>query len=154
MPHSWSLGLETTETGDRKCHQMTALSVDHGSYASTGILTWHKLVWLYLPVPSAGGCFSACKWFIHWTGDYFFILLNLFLARGMLPGNFCLTFEEKTFHSQARHNLCCTCNNRSLKEYTGFTGIPGRLSTAHLLGQMTLFLRALMVLPHGCHHEC
>ena len=112
MPHSWSLGLGTTETGDRKCLQMTTLSVEHGSHASTGILTWHKLVWLHLPVPSADGCFSGCKWFIHWTSDYFFILLNLFLARGMLPGNFCLTFEEKTFHSQARHNLCCTCNNQ------------------------------------------
>ena len=106
MSHSWSMGLGTTGTGDRKCLQMTALSVEHGSHASTGILTWHKLV------PSADYCVSACKWFIHWTSDYFFILLNLFLARGMLPGNFCLTFEKKHFIPQARHNLCCTCNNQ------------------------------------------
>ena len=36
---------------------------------------------------------------------------------------------------------------RSLKENTGFTEIPGRLGKAHLLGQMVLFLKALMVLP-------
>ena len=99
MPHSWSLGLGTTGTGDRKCLHMTALSVEHGSHASPGILTWYKLVWLHLPVPSTDGCFSARKWFIHWTSDYFFIPLNLFLARGILPGKFCLTFEEKTLHS-------------------------------------------------------
>ena len=100
LPHSWSLGLGTTGTGDRKCLQMTAFSVGHGSHASTGILPWYKVVWLHLTVPSADGCFSACKWFIHWTIHYFFILLKLFLARGMLPGNFCLTFEEKKTHSQ------------------------------------------------------
>ena len=102
MSHSWSLGLGKTGTGDRKCVQITALSVEDGSHASTGIFTWYKLVWLHLPVPSADGCFSACEWFIHvhWTSDYFFILLNLFLARGMLPGNFWLTFEEKNFIPQ------------------------------------------------------
>ena len=36
---------------------------------------------------------------------------------------------------------------RSLKEHTGFTEIPGRLGKAHLLGQIMLFLKALMVLP-------
>ena len=37
--------------------------------------------------------------------------------------------------------------NRSLKEHMGFTEIPGRLGKAHSLGQMTLLLKALMVLP-------
>ena len=144
MPHSWFLGLGTTGTGDRKCLQMKALSVEHGSHASTGILTWYKLVLLHLPVPSTDGCFSACKWFIHWTSDYFFILLNLFLARGMLPGNFCLTFEENT-PSFPRPDVTSAVLviTRRLKEHTGFTEIPGRLRTAHLLGQMTLFFSKL-----------
>ena len=112
LPRLWSLGLRTTGTGDRKFLHMTALSVEHGPHASTEILTWYKLVWLHLPVSSADSCFSVCKWFIHWTSDYFFILLKLFVARWMLPGNFCLTFEEKTFIPRTRHNLCCICNNQ------------------------------------------
>ena len=107
----------------------------------------HGISWFYSPpppppppVPSADGCFSACKWFIHWTSDYFFIILNLFLAREMLPGNFCLTFEENT-PSFPRPDITPAVHviTRRLKEHTGFTETPGRLRTAHLLGQMTLF---------------
>ena len=119
LPRSWSLGLGTTETGDRKCLHMTALSVEHGSHASTGILTWDKLVWRHLPVPRADGCFSVCKWFIHWTSDYFFILLKLLLARGMLPGKFLFdVWRKKTsFPRPDITNICCTCNNQSERAY-------------------------------------
>ena len=55
---------------------------------------------------------------------------NKWLFLDSFPTLLCLTFE-------AQHNLCCT----SLKEHTGFTKIPGRLGKAHLLGQMTLFLK-------------
>ena len=129
MPHSWSLGLGITGTGDRKCLQMTALSVEHGSHASTGILTWYKLVWLHLPVPSADDSCSACKWFIHWTSDDDVIKWKLFLyywpfvppilyssqsflARGMLPGNFVWRLKKNPFIPKARHSFCCTCTNQ------------------------------------------
>ena len=98
----------------------------HRSHASKGILTAE----LTSPAPSADDCFSACIWYIHWTSDYFLILFEL-----------CSVWRLKLNITSAVHMI-----TRSLKEHTGFTEIPGRLGKAHLLGQMTLFLKALMVL--------
>ena len=76
-------------------------------------------------------CFSACRWYIHWTSDYFLILFIL-----------CSVWRLKYNITSAVHMI-----TRSLKEHTGFTEIPGRLGKAHLLGQIMFFLKALMVLP-------
>ena len=75
------------------------------------------------PAPSADDCFSACRWYIHWTSDYFLILFIL-----------CFVWRLKHNITSAIHMI-----TRSLKEHTGFTGIPGRLGKAHLLGQKTFF---------------
>ena len=68
---------------------------------------------------------------IHWTSDYFLILFQL-----------CSVWRLKHNITSAVHMI-----TRSLKEHTGFTEIPGKLGKAHLLGQMTPFLKAPMVLP-------
>ena len=99
----------------------------HGSHASKGILTAE----LTSSVPSADDCFSACRWYIHWTSDYFLILFKL-----------CSVWRLKYNITSAVHMI-----TRSLQEHTGFTEIPGRLGNAHLLGQIMLFPKALMVLP-------
>ena len=129
MHRSLFLGLGTTGTVDRKCPrwQPCNWSMGHGSHASKGILTTE----LTSPAPSADDCFSACRWYIHWTSDYFLILFEL-----------CSVWRLKHNITSAVHMI-----TRSLKEHTGFTEIPGRLEKTHLLGQMMLFLKALMVLP-------
>ena len=81
-------------------------------------------------MPSADDCFSSCRWYLHWANDYFLILFKL-----------CSVWRLK-YNTSAVHMII-----RSLKEHTGFTAIPGRLGKAHMLGQMMLFLKALMVLP-------
>ena len=77
----------------------------------------HRVKVVFTPpraVPSTDSCFRACEWYIpvHWTSNYFLILLKLYLARLMLPGHLCLTIEEKPFIPQAQHNLCCTYDNQ------------------------------------------
>ena len=81
-------------------------------------------------MPSADDCFSSCRWYLHWANYYFLILFKL-----------CSVWRLK-YNTSAVHMII-----RSLKEHTGFTAIPGRLGKAHMLGQMMLFLKALMVLP-------
>ena len=129
MHRPLSLGLGTTGTVDRKGHgwQPRNYSMGHRSHASKGILTAE----LTSPVPRADDCFSACRWYIHWTSDYFLIIFKL-----------CSVWRLKYNITSAVHMI-----TRSLKEHTGFTEIPGRLGKAPLLGQMMLFLKALMVLP-------
>ena len=75
MHRSLSLGLRTTGTVDRKGPrwQPCNFSMGHGSHASKGILTAK----LTSTVPSADDCFCACRWYIHWTSDYFLILFKL-----------------------------------------------------------------------------
>ena len=124
-----SFGLGTAGTVNRKCPrwQPCNWSMGHGSHASKGILTAE----LTSPAPSADDCFSACKWYIHRTSDCFFILFEL-----------CSVWRLKHNITSAVHMI-----TRSPKEHIGFTEIPGRLRKAHLLGQMTLFPKALMMLP-------
>ena len=118
------LGLETTWTVDRK-----------GLRAPKGILTAE----LTSSVPSSDDCFSACKWYIHWTSDYFLILLKL-----------CSVWRLKYNITFAVHMI-----TRRLKEHTGFTKIPGRLGKALFLGANDAFSQSSDgVAPHGCHHEC
>ena len=99
----------------------------HGSHASKGIPTAE----LTSPVPSADDCFSACRWYIYWTSDYFLILFNLYSV-----------WRLKYNITSAVHMI-----TRSLEEHTGFTEIPSRLGKAHLSGQIMPFRKALMVLP-------
>ena len=68
---------------------------------------------------------------VHWTSDYFLILFKL-----------CSVWRLKHNITSAVHMI-----TRSLKKHTGFTEIPGRLGKAHLVGQVTLLLKALVVLP-------
>ena len=116
----------------------------------------HGISWF----DSTSPCLAQTAVLVRVSGSYIGqVIISLFfsiffLAQGMLLGNFCLTFEEKPFIPRPNITSAVHEITRSLKEHTGFTEIPGRLRTAHLLGQMTLFLRALMVLPHGFHHEC
>ena len=138
----------------QKMLQMTALSVEHGWHAPTGILTWYKLVWLHLP------CLAQTAVLVRVNGScigqviisLFFSIFSLLQECFLVISVWCLKKKPsfpRPYITSAVHVI-----TRSLKEYTGFTEIPGRLRTAHLLGQMTLFLKAPMVLPHVCHHEC
>ena len=118
MHRPLSLGLGTTGTVDRKGPrwQPCNKSMGHGSHASKGILTAE----LTSPVPSSDHCFSACRWYIYWTSDYFLILFKL-----------CSVSHLKYNITSAVHMM-----TRSLKEHTGFSEIPGRLGKAHLLGNI------------------
>ena len=133
---------------------MTALSVEHGWHAPTGILTWYKLVWLHLP------CLAQTAVLVRVNGSCIGqVIISLFLSIFSLLQECFLVISVwclKKKPSFPRPYITSDVHviTRSLKEYTGFTEIPGRLRTAHLLGQMTLFLKAPMVLPHVCHHEC
>ena len=114
MHRPLSLRLGTTGTVDRKgpkwqpCNQ----SMGHGSHASKGILTAE----LTSPARSTDDCFSACRWYIHWTSEYFLILFQL---RSVW---------------RLKHNITSAVHviARSLKEHTGCTEIPGRFGKAQL----------------------
>ena len=127
MHRPLSLGLGTTGTVDRKYHMphvIRAWITGHMHQKESSQLNW--------PAPRlVQTIVSACRWYIYWTSDYFLILFEL-----------CSVWRLKHNITSAVHMI-----TRSLKEHTGFTEIRGRLGKAHLLGQMTLFLIALMVPP-------